>query len=123
MIFRSDIEEGRWADRIAIEDQSNNGYGVCISHGNKRSYIEKRNAGRGIGIGSASVYTPPLNKWYQFMMYYGLNGRFKLNLYDSNGVCIADIPEVSDIEYEEFDRIVIHGGYPYYIDELKVLSI
>lgn len=122
-IYRSDIEDGRWADRIAIEDQDNNGYGVCVSHGNHRSYIEKRVGGRGHGIGSASIYTPPLNKWYHFIIHFGLNGRFKLRLYDANGVCIADVPEVNDMQFKEFDRIVVHGGFPYFIGELKIVSI
>ena len=122
-ILRSDIEEGRWADRIAIENQDNNGYGICISHGNHRTYVEKRVSGRGFGIGSASIYTPPLNKWYHFIIHFGSNGRLKLWLYDFNGVCIADVPEVNDKQFKEFDRVVIHGGYPYYIDDLKIIGI
>jgi hypothetical protein len=122
-IYRSDIANGRWADRIAIEDQNNNGYGLCISHGNHRTYIEKRIGGRGAGNGPPSVYTPPLDKWYHFVMHFGSNGRFKLWLYDVNGVCISDVPEVTDRQFKEFDRIVVHGGYPYYIDDLKIISI
>lgn len=122
-ICRSNIAEGRWADRIAIEDQDNNGYGLCVSHGNHRTYVEKRKGGRGKGTSAASIYTPPLEKWYHFIMHFGLNGRIKLSLYDINGVCISDVPEVTDRQFNEFDRVVVHGGYPYYIDDLRIISL
>jgi len=57
------------------------------------------------------------------MMYFGLNGKLSLSIYDVSGVCLVDSIEAKDTKCSEFDRIVIHGGYPYYVDELKIVSI
>ncbi len=122
-IYRSDIAEGRWADRLAIEDENNNGYGFSISHGNRVSAIERREGGKPTKSIKMDGSTPPLNKWYQFIMHVGLSGKLSLSIHDSTGVCLVNINGCWDKKYKEFDRIVIHGGYPYYVDDLKIISI
>ena len=67
--------------------------------------------------------TPPLAKWYHFVMYFGLDGKLDLVLYDSLGVCLVNINDCMDNSYKEFDRIIVHGGYPYFIDDVKLMSI
>ncbi len=123
-IYRSDIEDGRWADRLAIEDENNNGYGFSVSHGNSVTAIERRDGGNAqSGLLKGKGATPPLLKWYHFMMHFGRNGKLNLSIYDSSGVCLININDCKDKRYKEFDRIVVHGGYPYFIDDLKIMSI
>lgn len=121
-IYRSDIENGRWADRLAIEDENNNGYGFSISHGNRVTAIERRDKGKGRAL-KIEMSTPPLQKWYHFMMYFGLNGKLNLAIYGSSGICLVNINDCRDNNYKEFDRIIVHGGYPYFIDDIKLMSI
>ncbi len=121
-IYRSDIANGRWADRLAIEDENNNGYGFSVSHGNRAIGIERRDEGVGTFLPRSGQPTPPLNRWYHFQFYVGLGGTLSLSLYDRNGVQIIGAISVKDKEYKSFDRIVIHGGYPYYIDDLRIMS-
>ena len=121
-IYRSDIENGRWADRLALEDENNNGYGFSVSHGNRAIGIERRDGGVGTFLPKSGQPTPPLNKWYHFQFYVGLGGTLSLSLYDQNGVQIIGAISVKDNKYKSFDRIVIHGGYPYYIDDLRIMS-
>lgn len=123
-VYRSDIANGRWADRIALEDENNNGYGFAVSHGNKLTFIEQRNNGKGqvLRDAEAEAITPQLGSWYLFMMHFGLSGKLSLSIYDSTGVCYVNV-KGSDNSYNLFDRIVIHGGYPYYIDDITIMSI
>ncbi len=121
-IYREDIAEGRWADRLAIEDHDFNGYGFSVSHGNRAIAIERRE--RGLGVANSPLYnpTPPLGSWYHFLMCFGLNGELILSIYDSSGVCLANV-SWRDNKFQSFDRVVIHGGHPYYIDCLKIVKI
>ena len=44
-------------------------------------------------------------------------------IYDSSSVCLVNINEVMDNSYTEFDRIIVHRGYPYFINDIKLMSI
>ena len=122
-IYRSNIENGRWTDRLAVEDENNNGYGFGVGHGTKITAIERRDN----GVAHSEVLnfkrtTPPLSIWYHFMMCFGLNGKLSLSIHDASGIYLVDLIECKDNNYKEFDRVVVHGGYPYYIDDLKIIA-
>ena len=122
-LYRPDIEDGRWADRLAIEDENNNGYGFSVGHGRKITAIERRDKGTAHSeVLNFKRIAPPLSSWYHFMMCFGLNGKLSLSIHDASGIYLVDSIECKDNSYKEFDRIVVHGGYPYYIDDLKIIT-
>ena len=122
-IYRSDIDRDRGADRLAIEDENYNGYGFCISHSTRTISIERREGGIGTFAINSGQPTPPLDKWYHFQFYIGSSGRLFLSLSDHSGIRIIGDVSGKDKKYKSFDRIVVHGGYPYYIDDVKIMSI
>ena len=46
----------------------------------------------------------------------------KLVLSNNKGDRLISLSAV-DSKYSEFDRITIHGGKPYYIDEIKIITM
>jgi hypothetical protein len=66
-------------------------------------------------------FNPPQNSWYQFEFHSSSDGKFALYLNNSQGDRLVGISAV-DSRYNQFDRIVIHGGQPYYIDDIKIIK-
>ena len=50
-------------------------------------------------------------------------GEFSLELFDKSRKLIRHIDSNADNFYNKFNQVSIHGGYPYYIDNLKVETI
>ena len=119
-IYRPSPWSGGGADRLAIEDSSFNGYGFQISHDNNYAYIERRDSGSPTTLGSSVSFNPPENAWYKFLFQMLCGGKFNLYIYDQNLNLLASITNVSDTTYNQFDRVVVHGGYEYYVDDLIV---
>ena len=111
-------------DRIAIEDKEFNGYGFAVVHGGKFIEIERRENGvnQSIDGHKRKHFSPPVDQWYWFKFSIDRDGNIVLSLFDSSLTNIVSI-QALDTKYTEFDRIVIHGGYPYYVDELKIVSM
>jgi hypothetical protein len=112
------------ADRLDLEDKNHNGYGFVISHGSRIASIEIRETGNpGEVICNRERFKAPQDQWYHFMFSIQRDSELTLLIYDSKlGEPILSLSGI-DTKYTEFDRIVIYGGYPYYIDELKIMSI
>ena len=119
-IYRPTLGPGGKADRLAIEDTNFNGYGFCVSHGNGRIWIERRDNGDPKDISLGRRIGPIINQWYYFRFDMRRDGIFELTLWDQQQSEIGKIVSVGDMSYSWFNRIVVHGGHPYYIDELKV---
>lgn len=73
-------------------------------------------------LGKPKKHKSPSDQWYYFMFFLKEGGEIKLSLYSHNGTPLISV-KAKDSKYKKFDRIVIHGGYPYYIDDLKIISI
>lgn len=122
-IYRPSDSRGGKGDRVAIEDENFNGYGLFVHHGKQTLLkIERRDEGRGGGdnvLKSVSCSTIK-DRWYQFKFYLKEGGRFDICIYDESSREIGKIKDAEDENYNSFDRIVVHGGYEYYLDCLKV---
>ena len=117
----TDGEKGGLADRLSLLNENNNGYGFFINHKRGKISIESRTASKATII-SANNDIPPeyellLDQWFNFKFIIS-NEFVSLYLYDKIDKRIASLENVSYSDYKSFDRIGIHGGYPYYIDKI-----
>jgi hypothetical protein len=118
-IFRPSGYGGGAADRLAIEDNSFNGYGFVTNHSNNLS-IERRDGGTGTTIGAQTSDDPPEDSWYKFSFLLMPGGTFDLYYYDIDDTSLWSLINRSDATYSSFDRITVHGGYEYYVDDLRI---
>ncbi|SER12522.1 type IV pilus assembly protein PilY1 [Amphritea atlantica] len=108
------------SDRLALSDNSANGYGINISAGTIK--IEKRNGGSASNMETAS-WTRPTDQWYRFVFESVPGDKFKLTVYDNGGTELASVQTTSaDTSYNTFNRLYVHGGHEYYVDKLRVAS-
>lgn len=115
---------GGLGDRLAIEDADFNGYGFAVAHNSNLVWIERRDEGAyGVLRSSKSICDVPKDEWYQFIFYMKTGGKFDLYLYDHKGKEFFYVKDIPDNTYNSFDRVVVHGGFPYYVDNLKVKVI
>ena len=118
-IYRPSNFKGGEADRLAIEDDGSNGYGFFINHKGNTFGIERRDGGigRNLVIGQHKL---PIDNWYKFEFKLKKGGSFDLFLYDHLERMIIGIVDAKDNNYNSFDRVSIHGGFEYYVDQLKL---
>jgi hypothetical protein len=121
-IYRPSEYGGGAGDRIAIEDNEFNGYGFAVAHGFNFIVIERRDGGGATEISQKISIIPPKNQWYKFELHTSIDGKLALYLDTSSGQRLGTVTAV-DSTYSQFDRITIHGGYPYYLCGLKITKI
>lgn len=121
-IYRPTPYDGGKIDRIGIEDDNYNGYSIKIHHNSNYISIDKRTGGSATEISSRITWNPPENEWYKYKLYLYSNGTLKLEVYYENGSLGVSI-STTDTTYTKFDRVVIHGGYDYYVDDLTVKDL
>lgn len=119
-INRPSNYEGGAADRLAIEDSEFNGYGFAIKHNTNQVWIEKRIAGVASLLGPREQVSIPKDKWYNFKLHLQSNGELELRIYNSSNEQLVVVDGITDDEHKLFDRITVHGGHHYYIDDIKV---
>jgi hypothetical protein len=120
-IYRPDIRTNGNGDRLAIENSSFNGYGFTVGHYINLAWIELREHGKKPTRLSPQVpCVPPRGQWYQFEFYVRTNGELALRLCDHAGNEFCKIQNVVDKTYTSFDRATVHGGFPYYVDNLRI---
>jgi hypothetical protein len=122
-IYRPTQRGGGQADRLAVEDSNFNGYGFAVDHLKNVVYIERRKDGTHNRLGSGVKVDPPMDQWYRFEFYMKRGGQFELRLYNHSGDELVTVPDVPDQAYSSFDRVVVHGGCPYYIDDLRIEAL
>ncbi len=105
------------ADRLAIEDENFNGYGFFAGH-NGILAIEKRINASPKKL-KETEWKPIENDWYRFELIIRKD-ELSLYIYDREGNKIGEIEGVKDNEYNTFDRVVVHGGFVYYVDCLEI---
>ena len=121
-IYRPSGGSGGKMDRIALEDSDFDGYGFGVSHQKKIVQIERRKAGKPTAISMSEFLRPIQDEWYKFEFSLEIDGVINLILKDTSGEKLASV-SVTDYTFNIFDRIVIHGGNPYYIANLKIESL
>jgi len=119
-IFRPNITSPCLGDRLALENEDFKGYGFCLNHHNNSIWIERRDKGIPTPISPINYFLAPKNEWYYFEFILKRGERFNLSIYDKNKKILISIVSYVDNAFGIFDRVVIHGGFPFYVDELKV---
>ncbi len=106
-------------DRVGVEDSSFNGYSFAVNHNTNRIWIDRRDGGTPVRISARVPWDPPENGWYLWRLTLFENGTIAFGVYDLNGTPLAEV-RATDSTYSSFDRVVVHGGYEYYVDELTL---
>lgn len=126
-IYRPSNGEGGPADRLAIEDAKGNGYGFAIRHEDDSFLliIEKRiESAFDKNLLAAKVessFKSLRDIWYCFNFQVTKENKLVLNI-DCENQRIGDV-QAEDSAFTMFQRIAVHGGYPYYIDSIKIRRI
>ena len=115
------LDGGKNADRLAVEDSEYNGYGFYVEHRRGLLRIERRDNGRDAKIVDPIIID--LQKvtdcWYQFLFQVKTDSTLDLHIKSDTGDQLASMT-ATDTKYATFDRVVVHGGYTYYIDDIKI---
>ena len=122
-LFRPRDYSGGNGERLALENEKFSGYGFAIVHRSNIVWIERRDYGEFVRISKQVSFEPPENEWYRFEFRIGLYGSLDLVLKDPLDYPIFQLSDVEDKKYQFFDRIAVHGGYEYYVDNLDISSI
>jgi hypothetical protein len=127
-IYRPDKQDAAGkGDRLAVENSTYQAYGFAVDHNSNTAWIERRDGKgkQGQPIGSKIPFTPIslVDQWYRFEFTAELGGKFSLQIYDQSGKLLVNVPTVSDDKYSSFDRVGVHGGFPYYVDNLKIQAL
>lgn len=113
------------AASLGIENSSYNGYSLSVTFGTGTNnlVIQKRTAGVAATLGTAGSYTLNTNTWYHVV--FGSNGSansLTLQILDANSN-VAGSATATDTTYTGAnDRVVVHGGFPYYVDDLNIYN-
>jgi len=103
----------------AICDGSFNGYGLRVSA--TEVTIERRDGGTGTVISDTVPWNRPHNSWYRYVFMANPDNTFSLLLYNKNGRQLASLKSNADTTYNSFNRVAVHGGYDFYVDDMKVV--
>jgi hypothetical protein len=126
-VYRPSQGDGGPADRLAIEDAKGNGYGFAVRH-EEDSFllvIESRIEGafeKNLVVGKVeSEFKSLRDIWYCFSFQVTKGEKIILNI-DCESQRIGHI-SAEDSRFNRFHQIAVHGGYPYYVDEIKIRKI
>ncbi len=111
---------GGGANRYALEDSTFGGYGPQLNNfdGSSTMLIERRTGGSATTISSTMNPSLSSSLWYSVhLRYYG--NSVELEIYDDGGSQL-DAVSASDAIYSSFDRFVVHGGYEFYTDDIRI---
>jgi len=123
-IYRPSMTSPNLGDRLAIEDTDFNGYGFCINHSNNTICIERRDKAKPIIISPIlRLDITPKDKWYHFEFHMKKEGKFTLLIFDEIGGLLVDLNSFIDNKHSSFSQVAIHGGFPYYVDDIKIEGI
>ena len=110
---------------LGIENSSNNGYSFSVTFGSGTNnlVIQKRTAGAATTLGTAGSYTLNTSTWYHVIFASNASANsLSLKIIDSSGN-VAGSANTTDSTYTGAnDRVLVHGGQPYYVDDLNVYN-
>lgn len=114
-------ENGGAQNRYGIENGSFNGYGPRMADFNSLPAafaIERRAGGSGSNLVSKNTSAYQWDTWMtvKFRRY---GSTLEFELYNSSGSLVESI-STSNSLYNSFDRFVVHGGYDFYTDDIRV---
>ena len=117
-------ENGGSQNRYGIEDSSFNGYGPRMYDFNSLPSnfgIERRTGGSSSNIVVKSTSAYEWNTWMT-VVFRKIGTTLEFELYGSSGTLVESI-SATDSTYGSFDRFVVHGGWEYYTDDIRVRKL
>jgi hypothetical protein len=120
-IFSESPRVGGTRDKISIVDSNFNGYGISLSGtGFDTLDVERRTAGPATVIASTTLVKPE-NTWYRVEFISNVDNTFTVNAYSDTGSLLGTLTSGADTTHTgPFDRVLVAGGYNFYVDELTV---
>jgi len=114
-------ENGGSQNRYGIENGSFNGYGPRMYDFNtlpSNFAIERRNGGGGSNLVLKSTSAYQWNTWMT-VKFRKSGSTLEFELYNSSGSLVESI-STSNSLYNSFDRFLVHGGWQFYTDDIRV---
>ena len=110
------------ADRIGLIDDNGNGYGIAIDHlggGNPNNlWFDKRTNYSASATLLKSSFGYVTQVWYIIRFYWN-NGNMGFYVYDNNWNLLT-YATITDTSYNAFTRVYVFGGYPYFVDWIRI---
>lgn len=109
--------------RYGLENASFNGYTINRSadHNNTGRFgYERRNNGNGSNSNTTNLFQPR-NNWYRTELRHcsANSNNMSATLYNDDRSVVGST-NGTDNTYSSFDRVIVHGGRPYYLDFMAV---
>jgi hypothetical protein len=114
-------ENGGSQNRYGIENGSFNGYGPRMYDFNtlpSNFAIERRSGGGGSNLVLKSTSAYQWNTWMT-VKFRKSGSTLEFELYNSSGSLVESI-STSNSSYNSFDRFLVHGGWQFYTDDIRV---
>jgi len=113
-------DDGGGANRYALEDASFGGYGPQLNNFDAASImlIEERTAGSAATLGTDLSLSLVSNQWYTLVLR-RFGSELELDIFDDSGSLLGSLSR-SDGSVSSFDRFVVHGGFEFYTDDIRV---
>ncbi len=106
--------------RVGVESGAFSGYSFGIDHNSNSIFIDRRLAGAATRITTAVPMNPPEDAWYRVTLV--RNGSsIVATAYDSLGTQLGQA-SATDATFASYDRVVVHGGHQFYVDDLSVVG-
>ncbi len=109
-------------NEVGLIDLLGNGYGTCECFNDDASSNVtldiRTNYGRKL-LEKVSI-SNLLNKWYKTYLAWDGKGNFIIRYFDISTNQLLKEFTIKDVNYNEFSNIYIFGGYPYYVDWIRV---
>ncbi len=119
--YRPSGYTGGPVDRIGLENLLFNGYTFAVNHRTNQVWIDRRTSGSPTLIGTSIPYNPPEDTWYFWRLSFWQNNTITFQIYLNN--VLQTSVSATDASYTNFDRVVIHGGYQYFTDLLRLRKL
>lgn len=120
IMYRGGDSTNCWAERVGVEDSSFNGYSVAHGSNESTLWIDTRNNGQWSTC-YGQINTPLLKKytWYVAKLIL-LPTTIIAEAWDTDYKTQYGKTNTSHSNYQSFDRVVIHGGIPYYVGLIRI---
>ncbi|MDH3462518.1 MAG: signal peptidase I [Acidimicrobiia bacterium] len=110
-------------DRIGVETSSFDGYSLVVDHSANQIKVERRTGGTAIAdVTPVVAWDPPEDGWYRAVLDKRSSGLVRLQVFNAAGALQATASGNDTTYSQGFNRVVVHGGFDYLIDDLAVMG-
>lgn len=106
--------------RIGLEGSAFDGYSFGVDHNSDVLFIDRRSGGGATRITSAVPASVPEDDWYRVTLARS-GSSLVATAYDALGNQLGQV-SATDSTFSSYDRVVVHGGHQFYVDDLSVVG-